>query len=50
VGNSFSITWSGTAQLQRATNVSGPFTAIPGATSPYNEPATNSRAFFRLVQ
>jgi hypothetical protein len=47
---SLGINWSGTAQLQRATNLSGPFTTVTNATSPYYEPATNKQAFFRLVQ
>jgi len=45
-----SITWTGTAQLQRATNLAGPFITIPEAGSPYEEPATNAQVFFRLVQ
>jgi hypothetical protein len=49
-GGNFSITWSGTAQLQEATNANGPFITIPGATSPFFEPTTNARAFFRLIQ
>jgi hypothetical protein len=49
-GGSLGITWSGTAQLQRATNVSGPYTTVTGATSPYAEPATNQQVYFRLVQ
>jgi hypothetical protein len=49
-GGNFSITWSGTAQLQEATNANGPFITISGATSPYFEPTTNARAFFRLIQ
>jgi hypothetical protein len=49
-GGNFSITWSGTAQLQKATNANGPFITISGATSPYFEPTTNARAFFRLIQ
>ena len=48
-GGSFGIAWSGTAQLQRATNASGPFITVTNATSPYHEPATNKQVFFRLV-
>ena len=44
------IGWSGSAQLQRATNISGPFTTTTNATSPYSEPTTNAQVFFRLVQ
>lgn len=50
VGGSFGLTWSGSAQLWRATNVSGPYLPVNGATSPYYEPATNRQAFFRLEQ
>ena len=46
----FNLSWTGTAQLQRATNVAGPFTTVTGATSPYYEPTTNQQVFFRLVQ
>jgi hypothetical protein len=49
-GGNLGITWSGSAQLQRATNVSGPYTTVSGATSPYYEPTTNKQVFFRLVQ
>jgi hypothetical protein len=49
-GGNFVITWNGTAQLQRATNVTGPYITIVGATSPYYEPTTNSQVFFRLAQ
>ena len=34
--------------LQSATNVSGPFAAVPSATSPYTNNVTPSRLFFRL--
>ena len=46
----FGITWSGGAQLLRSTNVAGPYVPVPGATSPYYEPATNQQVFFRLSQ
>jgi hypothetical protein len=49
-GGNFGITWSGTAQLQEATNANGPFITITGATSPYFVPTTNAQAFFRLIQ
>lgn len=34
--------------LQSATNISGPFAAVPGATSPYTNSITTARLFFRL--
>jgi len=50
-GGGLNITWTNSsALLQRSTNVSGPFTTISNATSPYHEPTTNARAFFRLSQ
>ena len=50
VGGNFAVSWSGTAQLQRATNLTGPFIPLPGATSPYFEPTTNQQVYFRLAQ
>jgi hypothetical protein len=50
-GGGLNITWTnGSAQLQRATNITGPFTTVTNAASPYHEPTTNAQAFFRLVQ
>jgi len=49
-GSGFNLSWSGTAQLQRSTNLAGPYTTVTGATSPYYEPTTNQQVFFRLVQ
>jgi len=46
---SFTISWTGTGQLQRSTKVAGPYTTVSGAASPYNEPATNQQVFFRLI-
>ncbi|MCI0540703.1 MAG: hypothetical protein L0Z50_36355 [Verrucomicrobiales bacterium] len=46
----FELTWTDAGQLERASNVLGPWTTVPGATSsPYSEPlfSTESR-FFRL--
>jgi hypothetical protein len=54
------VSWSdpvnndGTAKLQSATNVAGPYTDVPGATSaaaasPYLAPATGPAQFFRAV-
>jgi hypothetical protein len=50
IGGSFGITWTGAGQLQRATSASGPFLAVPGAVSPYTEPATGQQVYFRLAQ
>ena len=37
-----------TFRLQSAPNVTGTFTNIPGATSPYTNPVTGAGKFFRL--
>jgi len=51
LGGGLNVTWTNTsAQLQRSTNVNGPFITITNAVSPYHEPATNARVFFRLFQ
>jgi len=42
----FRFTWFG-RKLQRADDLSGPFVDIPGAVSPYSEPANRSHRFFR---
>jgi len=44
------VSWSGTGSLQGAPAVSGPWTAIAGATSPYTTPASGGAKFFRLVR
>jgi hypothetical protein len=45
------ITWStpdtGTAHLQGAPNVQGPYADIPGATSPYRTPLSGEERYFR---
>jgi hypothetical protein len=48
-GNQFVLSWSGNYQLLTATNVLGPYQAIPGATSPYtNDTRTAPQRFFML--
>lgn len=52
-GSTLTMTWTGASVLQASTNVAGPYTAVPGATSPF---VTNGAAssvpsqFFRLFQ
>src|SRR6202034_1949830 len=41
--NQIKITWNGTAVLQSATNVSGTYTTIVGATSPYTTTASGTK-------
>jgi Immunoglobulin I-set domain len=50
VGTNAVLTWNATLfSLQSATNVSGPYTTISGATSPYTDPLTNAANFYRLA-
>jgi hypothetical protein len=48
-GNTISVTWQ-SGVLQQADNVTGPFTDVSGATSPYNVPATATKKFYRTRQ
>jgi hypothetical protein len=48
-GGNVTLTWSA-GTLQQSTNVAGPYLDVTGSTSPYNLPATNGAAFFRLKQ
>jgi hypothetical protein len=51
VGQKVVITWAGSYPLLSATNVTGPYTVVTGATSPYtNNPPLASRRFFGLGQ
>lgn len=50
-GGGVTITWNAPGfQLQRASNVAGPWTDVAGATSPYSIPASGSGWFYRLWQ
>jgi hypothetical protein len=42
------LTWPSGYQLLSATNVSGPYTAVPSASSPWTNSFTKSREFFKL--
>jgi hypothetical protein len=48
-GNNVTITWPGTGILQWAPAITGPWTDIPGATSPYVEPRDQPMRFYRLL-
>jgi hypothetical protein len=51
VGQNVVIAWSGAHPLLSATNVTGPYSVVSGATSPYtNRPPLASRLFFGLGQ
>jgi hypothetical protein len=44
------LTWTNPAfGLQSAPDITGTFTNIPGATSPYTNPTSANRQFFRLI-
>jgi len=44
------ISWTGSGTLQAATNLTGPWSNIAGATSPYSAtPSTAPRRFFRVL-
>jgi hypothetical protein len=47
--NNLMIEW-GSGTLQSATNVTGPYQDVSGATSPYTAPFTGPQRFFRLGQ
>lgn len=52
-GTNIIVTWaqpsSGTAKLQSATTVTGPYTDVPGATSPYTTPVSSAPKYFRTI-
>ncbi len=46
---SVTLTWSNPAfKLQSASNVSGPYIDVAGASSPYTEPSSGAQKFYRL--
>jgi hypothetical protein len=47
-GNNIVITWSGTGTLQSSPTVTGPWTNMPSAVSPYSTPANQNAQFYRL--
>src|ERR1051326_1523469 len=50
LNNQLGLSWTNsTFTLQSATDVTGPFTNIPGATSPYTNSLTASQQYFRLM-
>ncbi len=49
-GNNVTLTWANSAfNLQAAPSVTGTYTNVPGATSPYTIPAGGAERYFRLV-
>jgi hypothetical protein len=49
-GGQIQIQWAGGGTLQTATNVTGPWSNVSGAASPYLSPTTNAAQFFRVRQ
>jgi len=50
-GSQLSISWTGGGVLQSADNVTGPYSTVPSATSPYTMDVSNIGAkFFRVAQ
>jgi hypothetical protein len=50
LNNQLVLSWThGGFNLQSAPAVTGPFTNLPAATSPYNNPLTAPQQFFRLI-
>ncbi|HAB16305.1 MAG TPA: PA14 domain-containing protein [Verrucomicrobiota bacterium] len=47
-GSGLIISWDGTASLQRAPSLDGPFVTLPGAISPYAQPLSEGQAYFRV--
>jgi hypothetical protein len=43
------LSWTGDYQLLSATNVTGPYDPIPGATTPFTNPFVGPQHFFRLA-
>ena len=50
-GNNVVLTWTNAAfSLQAGPSPAGPFTNVPGATSPYTAPKSGNQRFFRLAR
>jgi hypothetical protein len=47
-GNEVSIRWGGTGTLERASQITGPWSAVAGAADPYQTPASDAEAYFRV--
>ena len=48
--STLTVSWSNYGILQVATNMTGPWTLVSNAFSPYTIQATNSKAFYRVAQ
>jgi hypothetical protein len=50
LGNNVILSWTNAAfNLQSAPAITGTFTNVPGATSPFTNAVTGGQAFFRLI-
>lgn len=49
-GNQVQISWTGPGTLQSATKITGPYTSISGATSPYLTTPTAPQVYYRVVR
>jgi hypothetical protein len=50
IGGSLVLSWTGSFTLMSATNVTGPYVDVPGATSPYTNSALSGQRFYGLRQ
>jgi len=48
--NQVALQWNCRGVLEGADAISGPWTAVPGATSPYTSPVTNDHRFYHINQ
>jgi hypothetical protein len=49
-GGNLQITWTGSGRLEEALNITGPWSAVQGATSPYSVAIAGEQRFYRLRQ
>jgi hypothetical protein len=47
-GQQLTLTWTGPGTLQRAENIQGPWTAVTGASSPFQAEATGTAGYYRI--
>jgi hypothetical protein len=48
VPGSLNLSWPGTATVERATNVTGPWVVVASGVSSYSASPTNKQSFFRV--
>jgi hypothetical protein len=47
-GGNVNIVWTGGGTLERAAAITGPWSDVAGATSPYSTPTSGAEAYFRV--